>query len=187
MSTTDYLRAVASSDLLARVKQLYPDMEAEPFYGPGDYQPLIDSFGEVLLQVDDKDYQGDTRVILKRGDEYGLLIFGWGSCSGCDALQACDTYQDIENLRARLESVIKWMTAKDLLAYIETHDWHLDGLEVAGCSIRKDWPHGIVFEVAIGLDRLVALQLARMANAEVSDGGPLTYESPAAQSRRSLH
>lgn len=39
-----------------------------------------------------------------------------------------------------------------------TMDWMIDGLEVAGCSIRKDWPHGIVFEVAIGLDRLVALQ-----------------------------
>jgi hypothetical protein len=118
--------AVASSDLLARVKQLYPKQEGEPFYGPSDYNPLIGSFGEILLQVDDKDYQGDTRVILKRGDEYGLLIFGWGSCSGCDALQACDTYQDIENLRARLESDIKWLPAKELLAYLETHDWKGD-------------------------------------------------------------
>lgn len=39
-----------------------------------------------------------------------------------------------------------------------TIDWMLNGLEVAGCSIRKDWEHGLVFEVAIGLDRLVALQ-----------------------------
>lgn len=117
---------VSSTDLLARVKKLYPDQGADPFYGPADYQPLIGSFGEILLQVDDKDYQGDTRVILKRGDEYGLLIFGWGSCSGCDALQACDTYQDIENLRTGLESDIKWMPAKDLLAYLETHDWKGD-------------------------------------------------------------
>jgi hypothetical protein len=125
-SKTEGGGAVASSDLLARVKQLYPDQEDDPFYGPGDYQPLIGSFGEILLQVDDKDYQGDTRVILKRGDEYGLLIFGWGSCSGCDALQACETYQDIEDLRARLESDIKWLPAKELLAYLETHDWEGD-------------------------------------------------------------
>lgn len=39
-----------------------------------------------------------------------------------------------------------------------TIDWHIDALEVAGGSIRKDWPHGVVFEIAIGLDRLVALQ-----------------------------
>jgi len=48
----------------------------------------------------------------------------------------------------------------DLPHYSEkTLDWHLQGLEVAGCSIRKDWPYGMVFEVAIGLDRLVALQM----------------------------
>ena len=49
----------------------------------------------------------------------------------------------------------------DLPHYSEkTLDWHIDDLEVAGCSIRRDWPGGMVFEIAIGLDRLVALQLA---------------------------
>jgi hypothetical protein len=42
-----------------------------------------------------------------------------------------------------------------------TYDWMKDGLEIAGCSLRKDWPHGMVFEVAIGLDRLVALQCSK--------------------------
>lgn len=52
--------------------------------------------------------------------------------------------------------------AEDLPHYSEkTLDWHIGDLEVAGCSIRKDWGHGTVFEVAIGLDRLVALQMAR--------------------------
>jgi glycyl-tRNA synthetase (class II) len=37
-----------------------------------------------------------------------------------------------------------------------TTDWMMSGLEVAGCSIRTDWPYGEVHEVAIGLDRLVA-------------------------------
>jgi hypothetical protein len=41
-----------------------------------------------------------------------------------------------------------------------TIDWHMGDLEVAGCSMRRDWPHGVVYEVAIGLDRLVALQMA---------------------------
>lgn len=59
--------------------------------------------------------------------------------------------------------------ADELPHYSEkTLDWHLAGLEVAGCSIRKDWTHGMVFEVAIGLDRLVALQLAGRAAAEGS-------------------
>lgn len=42
-----------------------------------------------------------------------------------------------------------------------TMDWYLRDLEVAGLSVRHDWPHGMVFEVAIGLDRLVALLLDR--------------------------
>jgi hypothetical protein len=40
-----------------------------------------------------------------------------------------------------------------------TIDWMIDDLEVAGLSIRNDWEHGIVFEIAIGLDRLVAMQM----------------------------
>lgn len=48
--------------------------------------------------------------------------------------------------------------ADELPHYSEkTLDWMIGGLEVAGCSIRKDWEKGMVFEVAIGLDRLVAM------------------------------
>jgi hypothetical protein len=49
---------------------------------------------------------------------------------------------------------------EDLPHYSEkTIDWMMDGLEVAGLSKRTDWEHGEVYEVAIGLDRLVAKQL----------------------------
>lgn len=52
-------------------------------------------------------------------------------------------------------------TADTLPHYSEkTLDWFIGDLEVAGCSVRKDWEHGMVFEVAVGLDRLVALGLA---------------------------
>lgn len=40
----------------------------------------------------------------------------------------------------------------------KTIDWFIGDLEVGGLSVRKDWKHGMVFEVAIGLDRLVALK-----------------------------
>jgi hypothetical protein len=36
-----------------------------------------------------------------------------------------------------------------------TVDWEMDGLEVAGCSERTDWTEGVIFEVSIGIDRLV--------------------------------
>lgn len=66
-----------------------------------------------------------------------------------------------------LEAALKVLTDRyggdivftdDLPHYSEkTIDWHINGLEVAGCSIRNDWEHGKVFEIAIGLDRLIAL------------------------------
>lgn len=40
---------------------------------------------------------------------------------------------------------------------IKTRDWMIDGLEVAGCSIRKDLPGYQVHEISIGLDRLLAV------------------------------
>ena len=50
-------------------------------------------------------------------------------------------------------------SADELPHYSEkTLDWFIGDLEIAGCSIRKDWQYGMVFEIAIGLDRLVALQ-----------------------------
>jgi len=101
------------------VKAIYPNFRRYE----ANYNPLIESFGTVLLQVDDDSYQGDSRVLLRRGDEYGILIFGWGSCTGCDALQGCNSYEDLEELRASLEADIKWMSARRLLSYIRKHDW----------------------------------------------------------------
>lgn len=70
-------------------------------------------------------------------------------------------------LEAALEELVaayggEVVVAEDLPHYsARTLDWHIGDLEVAGCSIRKDWSGGMVFEIAIGLDRLVALQMAR--------------------------
>jgi len=48
--------------------------------------------------------------------------------------------------------------AADLPHYSRrTVDWMIGDLEVAGCSERTDWPEGVIHEVSIGLDRLVAL------------------------------
>lgn len=70
-------------------------------------------------------------------------------------------------LESALESLTKLyggeiVSPADIPHYsLKTLDWTMNGLEVAGCSVRNDWPHGMVFEVAIGLDRLVAIQLSR--------------------------
>ena len=115
------------------VKQVYPGCirkntyapNGEYFSSPGDYEPLLRSFGhEILLKIDDDDYQGDSRLILKDGERYGLLIFGWGSCSGCDALQACESYEDISKLRNQLQSQIIWKESpSEMLTFLKDRDW----------------------------------------------------------------
>jgi hypothetical protein len=115
------------------IAEVYPQYIAEfeedgSFYGPGDYGPMLDSFGyETLLQVDDHDYQGDSRLLYKDGGRIGYLNFGWGSCSGCDSLQACSSPSDLEELQQRLFNSITWFdSAAEALAWFNEHDWEGD-------------------------------------------------------------
>jgi hypothetical protein len=108
------------------IKEVYPECNTEwGFREAYDYDPLLKSFGyDILMKVDDDDYQGDSRILFKHGKKYGLLIFGWGSCSGCDALQACESYEEISDLRDLLYDQIVWRnSAKELREYIDKKDW----------------------------------------------------------------
>ena len=98
---------------------LYPDFNGTEY----DYQPIVDMFGDVILQVEQEDYQGDTWVLYKRGTRYGRLEFGWGSCSGCDALQACSTLKEIDQLINELYESIEWFEDADIaLKYFIDHN-----------------------------------------------------------------
>lgn len=77
-----------------------------------------------MHRLDDNDYQGDTRALIKGKDgRYGYLKFGWGSCSGCDALQACRSYENLGELISELQQAVRWGTATDILTFLRTHDW----------------------------------------------------------------
>lgn len=100
------------------------------------YQTIIDNIGEALVQVDDDDYQGDTRVLLKKDNVFGLLIFGWGSCSGCDALEACESIEDLQKLMDDLYNSVKWFDSLD-----EAKDYILDSVntETKFYYHSKEW------------------------------------------------
>ena len=88
---------------------------------------MIDAFGEVAIQVEDGDYSGDTRVLYDNDGRIGHLIFGWGSCSGCDALQGCNTVEDVQELCNDLENSIRWFdTKEEAIEWFENHDWEGD-------------------------------------------------------------
>lgn len=95
-----------------------------------NYQQLIDSFGTVLIQEDSNDHQGDTFALILGDDgRLGFLVFGWGSCSGCDALQACETNAEVANLRNELLDSIRWFdspaeAAQFFLQHDFAGDWH---------------------------------------------------------------
>lgn len=87
-----------------------------------DYQPMLDEFGEILIQVDEEAYQGDSFLLYKNDNKYGFLTFGWGSCSGCDALQACDTIDEVQELMDRLYNAIIWFDSlQELKCYISDY------------------------------------------------------------------
>jgi len=115
---------------MKNIKEVYPEALAlgrngNWWDGAYDYTPLLNSFGyDIIIRVDVKDYQGDSYLLFKNGKKLGYLIFGWGSCSGCDALQACKSYKAIEELREKLHNSIKWFNnAKDMLDYFQNKDW----------------------------------------------------------------
>lgn len=93
-----------------------------------DYQEIIDSFEyENLFQETDNDYQGDTRVLFRDGNRFGILNFGWGSCSGCDALQACDTIEEVTELQQELFNSIQWFdSAQECLNHFLLKDFSLE-------------------------------------------------------------
>jgi hypothetical protein len=106
-------------------KELYADSIEDGYFS--EYQPMIDEIGKVIIQVDDNDYQGDSRVLLYENRRIGLLIFGWGSCSGCDALQACQNIDEVQTLFDEMKKDVKWFDSKaDMMKYITEKDWELD-------------------------------------------------------------
>ncbi len=98
-------------------------------WSPSNYSPIIRLFGQVEIRIDQANYQGDTWVLYKEGNDhvetgrYGYLCFGWGSCSGCDALQACTTYEQCDALIDHMESRIVWFDDKaSALKWFAEHD-----------------------------------------------------------------
>lgn len=102
------------------------------------YESLIDSMGyEIVLQVDDNDYQGDSRTLLRDGERWGFLSFGWGSCSGCDALQAVEgDLDEMTKLRDSLAADVHWEPDRsEMHRYLAEKDW---GLEFFGHRQETD-------------------------------------------------
>jgi hypothetical protein len=118
------------------VKALYPDAEEDGEYGRSfnahDYEPMVRALGQrVLAEGEAGYYQGDSFKLIADGSEpdqrYGLLTFGWGSCSGCDWLESCADYEALQELADHLQDSVLWFSDKEALRkYMQEHDWEGD-------------------------------------------------------------
>ena len=110
------------------IEEVYPEENEGPYFCISDYSLLLESFGyEILIQVDDDDYQCQSRLLFRDKSKYGLLIFGWGSCSGCDSLQACGSFTEVDELRQLLANDIHWENSnKAMRIWIDNKDWELE-------------------------------------------------------------
>lgn len=109
---------------------------------PG-YLELVESSGYEVLEFETTgSYQGDHEVLLADGERRGFLMIGYGSCSGCDALEAAYGYTDspdwnrIVELAAGIRDDIHWAdSAADLAAYLRADiedplKWYLHDDEI---------------------------------------------------------
>ncbi len=120
---------------LIDIRALYPHPDTDE---PHDYTPLIQSLGAVLVRYTPWAYSGDSFILYaqfrKTPDDgtprFGHLTLSWGSCSGCDALQGCGSYESLERLREELRLKIQWFdTREEILAYYKNHDWKGDHVD----------------------------------------------------------
>jgi hypothetical protein len=105
------------------------EYEDDDWFCISDYQPILNSFGTIVCQEDEKNWQGDSYVLYydEVDRRFGYLNFGWGSCSGRDALQACKNFKEVDDLIESLFSGIRWFdTVQECIDFFEGHDWQGD-------------------------------------------------------------
>lgn len=107
-----------------------PEWVPDPSYDL-DYEHMVKAWGWDVLSFDTVgDYQGDHLVLLADGDRRGFCMIGYGSCSGCDALEAARPYDysdmpapdwsDVVALYDQLKASVHWESdGPALAAWIE--------------------------------------------------------------------
>jgi len=88
------------------------------------YEDLIEATGcEVIDSLYMGSYQGDLLMIVSKNYRFGVLSTGYGSCAGCDALQACRDPNEYVNLAKSLYDNIVWKEPDEIIDYLENKDW----------------------------------------------------------------
>jgi len=111
-----------------RARRLYPDVDWDDSYPcVSSYGPMVEDTGEILLWVTTGSYQGDYHVLLRGpGGDFGYISIGFGSCAGCDALQGCDSAEDVGRLAEGVQLGIHWeVDAAAMRKFLLERDWEV--------------------------------------------------------------
>jgi len=99
----------------------YADFIPYPSYGH-----LVEIAGnDIKASVEIGSYEGDYLFycINRFTNKQGFGVFGYGSCSGCDMLQGCDTMEELQDAQDAILGTIVWHDTKDeLIEYLENRD-----------------------------------------------------------------
>ena len=108
----------------------------EFFYPEVSYYDLVEKNAEVLIEHTLGSYQGDMLFLLRSGDQFGFLVVGYGSCSGCDSLEACESQEAVDSLAERIYDGIKWFDSFDeLKSYVLD-----DNKDLEWYAHEEQWP-----------------------------------------------
>ena len=102
-------------------------MTYEYYEPPMGYDEIVSIQGEIVKDWIIGDWQGDYVYLLKNNDWYSLVVVGYGSCSGCDALEACENNEEFELLKQSILNDIRWGSKQDILDQIsdeEINRWY---------------------------------------------------------------
>lgn len=114
-------------------------MERYYYQAPMSYDEIVATQGEILKDWVIGSYQGDYVYLVKKDDKYAFTVIGYGSCSGCDALEACGNDEEFNALKEDIVSGIVWGTKQDVYDYVsnqEANRWYFHEEDWVG--IRKD-------------------------------------------------
>ena len=114
-------------------------MTYEYYSPPMSYDGIVETQGEIIKDWTLGHYQGDYVYLLKNGDKYAFTVIGYGSCSGCDALEGCGNDEEFNELKDAIVSGIVWGTKQDVYDYVnnqEANRWYFH--EEDWVDIRKE-------------------------------------------------
>lgn len=89
-----------------------------------DYASMVASWDyKVLIFETIGDWQGDYLVLLQEGTRYGYIAISYGSCCGCDDMQACNNWDEVRGLSRGLKESIDWKSGQEMLDWFNDRDW----------------------------------------------------------------